>query len=942
MNLKHCFLLLIVLLAVALNCGVLPAQSIWNNPVYFDKEKDRRLLALDHYLEKSPDSPQSKKLFESLYGNHVDIVCMQANIVSDQQMAKQAKAFLASRPQDGFSIAIACYWAFVGDRTKDLPKRKRHFDRLRVAVSKKLEGCSDFQRVLAYDVLWELLANHVQINMGGERQTVKAFGNALLDWYINDVEHEENLNLCVRLLERIHQGSLSHSHRGKVLWTTFNKRRKQIDPWMRDILSGQMELRMTLGHSEEKYAKAEKFFRRAHELKPERPEAAAMMVRVASGQRRMDEADKWFDKAINADPSYLTAWQVGLEYLGKNNPKRKLKIADQALALAAKYKMRGGQLIYLRTLNSIAKSLVKSYDEGERREILEKASFACDDYLFYGYSQGEFDSEFTRSVNFTIAYQMELFKEANEILEKHQGEVKDSLAYRPIVGSATQIVNRLKAIAASDKKTILELEKTLLTGLMTEKDCEGFISEVNDLQKRAPATADFAQPMLQLAQQHLRFHKGEWVELMIDKNLSHWSQAPSREWRLNLLGRVRKETFEVSNQNTIVSVSEKKHGGYLMYRPAFPLPFQVDAEIKSTPHGPLKAYSSKLIYSDFKEVKPDDVVEYLLEEKRSIAVSDNPFEKQRWVGFSGSAVITKNRDPIVYTSEKAELSLRLCDGYAEMYQPGKETEHVSRSYTRHFGTEREGVWRARIGVGPDYSFAGRSEFGKLRIRKTDFSPPPKDLEGKVEYWKARADKEQRFDLFLLLAEMQIALGNFEAALEASSEARKLNPKSLFARVHQGNCYTQLGQYKAAKEAFEETFKIPNTGYQGFKNRWAADWHRARREARAGYAFLLSTCPDDSIRNGEKAAQQIALIDKKVWIQKLRIDHALAAVAAENGDFAEAEKYLREATKPREEYDGPQRFTLPSQYVEDQCRAMMKSIKAKKPYRLKEEPQGNKL
>ena len=105
--------------------------------------------------------------------------------------------------------------------------------------------------------------------------------------------------------------------------------------------------------------------------------------------------------------------------------------------------------------------------------------------------------------------------------------------------------------------------------------------------------------------------------------------------------------------------------------------------------------------------------------------------------------------------------------------------------------------------------------------------------------------------------------------------------------------------------------------------------------------MLSTCPDDSIRNGEKAAQQIALIDKKVWIQKPRIDHALAAVAAENGDFAEAEKHLHEASQ-RAEYDGRPRVTLLSHYATAQCLAMMKSIEAKKPYRLKEEPQGNEL
>ena len=933
MNLKNCFFLLIGFLFSASSIEGLHAQSGMSKIAYFDNEKVRRLTALEHYREKSADSPESKNLFEALYEDHVDIICMQPGVASDLGMAQRAKAFLATKPQDGFSIAIASYWAFVGDRKQEFSKRKRHFNRLRAVIPKKLNDCSDFQKVLAYDALWELTTKHVQLQTGGQRQIINGFGNALLDWFINDIEYEQNLSLYVRLLDRIHESTFFYSIRGQELATIFEKRKGLIDPWMRDILSGAMEIHNKKGDREKKYANAENYLLQAHGLKPENPEAATMMIRVASAQGHKDQAYQWFDRAIEADPSYLKSWQAALEHLAKTNSTEKLRIAEQALGMASE--MRDGPMIYLRTVNSIAKSLVEIYDEENRREILEKVSSACENYLLDGYAQGEFDAEYVRSVNFTIAYQLELFEEASAILESYQGKVEHPLPYRPIFGTISQTVNRLKAIVGSDKETVLEIEKMLLTELMTKDDCEYFIDLVNRLQERAPATADFAQTMLELAQQHLRFHKGEWVELKIDQSLSHWSPEPSREWRLNLLGRVRQEKFEVSDRNTIVNVSEKKHGGYLMYRPAFPLPFQVDAEIKSTPHGPVNIYTSRLIYTDIEE---DEEGRLGREEKRSVIVSDNPFEKQRSVRFSGSALAPLQSDPFVYTSEKAKLNLFLCEGYAEMYQTGKESEHVCRSYTRQYGKERSSDWRARIGVGPEFSFAGESEFGSLRIRKADFTPPPRELEEKVEYLKRRIEKEPRHNLCIFLSSIQISFGNFEAALEAANQARALKPKCLFARLYQGICYTQMGQYKSAERVLQETFKIPNTGYQGVKSRWAADWHSARLQARAHYAFLLSTCPDDSMRDVEKAAKQIALIDKKVWIAsfKPRIDHALAAIAAEKGDFEEAEKYLYEATKPREEYRGGPRVLLPLLYVEDQCRAMKKSIKAKKPYRLKTE------
>ena len=60
MNLKNCFFLLIGFLFSASSIAGLHAQSGMSKIAYFDNEKVRRLTALEHYREKSADSPENK------------------------------------------------------------------------------------------------------------------------------------------------------------------------------------------------------------------------------------------------------------------------------------------------------------------------------------------------------------------------------------------------------------------------------------------------------------------------------------------------------------------------------------------------------------------------------------------------------------------------------------------------------------------------------------------------------------------------------------------------------------------------------------------------------------------------------------------------------------------------------------------------------------------
>lgn len=114
-------------------------------------------------------------------------------------------------------------------------------------------------------------------------------------------------------------------------------------------------------------------------------------------------------------------------------------------------------------------------------------------------------------------------------------------------------------------------------------------------------------------------------------------------------------------------------------------------------------------------------------------------------------------------------------------------------------------------------------------------------------------------------------GDLEGAAEDYAAAIERAPRDVALRLNHGACMTQLGQWAAAH----------------------ADYRAALRAAprsvavQIALAWLLATCPDDELRNGEAAvtlAERAAQTDN--YADPL-ILNTLAAALAEAGEFAEA-------------------------------------------------------
>lgn len=126
-------------------------------------------------------------------------------------------------------------------------------------------------------------------------------------------------------------------------------------------------------------------------------------------------------------------------------------------------------------------------------------------------------------------------------------------------------------------------------------------------------------------------------------------------------------------------------------------------------------------------------------------------------------------------------------------------------------------------------------------------------------------------------------GHLPEALKRAERAADLDPKNEKAWSTLGRIRAMTGIYDGAARAYAQVWKI----------RGALDVDTGVR-----FAFLLATCPDRNVRNGEKAREfaEESLAGLKESYNRRVAMTVLAAAHAECGDFPKAAKTAAEAMK----------------------------------------------
>lgn len=122
------------------------------------------------------------------------------------------------------------------------------------------------------------------------------------------------------------------------------------------------------------------------------------------------------------------------------------------------------------------------------------------------------------------------------------------------------------------------------------------------------------------------------------------------------------------------------------------------------------------------------------------------------------------------------------------------------------------------------------------------------------------------------------LGNKAASIESYSKAISLDPKNAHCLRSRASLYAKRSDFKLAIQDYEALLQL---------NPKDTDTLNA-------YAWLLSTCPDKTIRNGEKALQHAQEACKRSEFKSWSFVDTLAAAFAERGDFAKATLWATEA------------------------------------------------
>lgn len=196
------------------------------------------------------------------------------------------------------------------------------------------------------------------------------------------------------------------------------------------------------------------------------------------------------------------------------------------------------------------------------------------------------------------------------------------------------------------------------------------------------------------------------------------------------------------------------------------------------------------------------------------------------------------------------------------------------------------------------------------LRGQIFSDDHQYEKGLADFSKVIKLEPDSSDAYMNRAVNYVDLNDYSKALADFDQAVKLTPDSAMLLANRGGTYVMVGEYGKGLADLQKAESISPDNPQVINN----------------LAWLLATCPDDSIRNGKRAVELAKKADELSRGAHWPTVGTLAAAYAESGDFEQALVAQKRAVD----------LASKSQPVDENevndLKARLKLFEEKKPYR----------
>jgi tetratricopeptide (TPR) repeat protein len=175
-----------------------------------------------------------------------------------------------------------------------------------------------------------------------------------------------------------------------------------------------------------------------------------------------------------------------------------------------------------------------------------------------------------------------------------------------------------------------------------------------------------------------------------------------------------------------------------------------------------------------------------------------------------------------------------------------------------------------------------------------------------------SSSEEKADVYFLEGVGHQWAQRYNKAINAFTRALRCNPRKVPAYLHRGAAYAARKEYDKALADFTEAVHLRPEDERVYRARAGcyvsagqseqalADFAEAVRlapqspQAREGLAWLLATCPDDSVRDGQRALEHATQACELTGWKECHCLAVFAAALAESGDYREAARRQQEA------------------------------------------------